>query len=222
MSTTISSRLRSTPTRCQILHANADVASWHTWSFRDRSSTSITISFSPRSHQCFTSIMISSWAPNIPQQFEPRSDLLRNTQCQHECGGLGILGRSEQHFYHHTSITTSSWPRNIPIAFELLHEHHDVFLASQHPPANPTPTRLAAKYSMPAPMWRHGIHAFLEVLRYRFPDSLEHMFAFIYIAYSMMALLYETVPAFEDTWIECFGVLSHEYACLRSCISPTL
>jgi len=54
-------------------------------------------------------------------------------------------------------------------------------------------------------MWRHGIHAFLEVLRHRLPESLEHMLAFIYIAYSMMALLFETAPAFEDTWIECLG-----------------
>ena len=61
---------------------------------------------------------------------------------------------------------------------------------------------------MPARMWRHGIHAFLEVLRYRLPDSLEHMLAFIYIAYSMMALLFETVPTFEDTWIECLGKTS--------------
>lgn len=30
---------------------------------------------------------------------------------------------------------------------------------------------------------------------------------FIYLAYSMMALLYETVPAFEETWIECLGDL---------------
>ena len=33
------------------------------------------------------------------------------------------------------------------------------------------------------------------------------MLAFIYIAYSMMALLYETVPTFEDTWIESLGDL---------------
>ena len=33
------------------------------------------------------------------------------------------------------------------------------------------------------------------------------MLAFIYIAYSTMALLYETVPSFEDTWIECLGDL---------------
>ena len=90
---------------------------------------------------------------------------------------------------------------------QLLHEHHDFFLASQHPAASPALSRLAAKYSMPARMWRHGIHAFLEVLRHRLPESLEHMLAFIYIAYSMMALLYETVPAFEDKWIDCLGDL---------------
>jgi hypothetical protein len=36
---------------------------------------------------------------------------------------------------------------------------------------------------------------------------LDHMLAFIYLAYSTMALLYEAVPAFEDTWIECLGDL---------------
>lgn len=33
----------------------------------------------------------------------------------------------------------------------------------------------------------------------RLPASLEHMLMFIYLAYLMMALLYEAVPAFEDT-----------------------
>ena len=42
---------------------------------------------------------------------------------------------------------------------------------------------------------------------HRLPESLEHMLAFIYTAYSMMALLYETVSTFEDTWIECLGDL---------------
>lgn len=89
----------------------------------------------------------------------------------------------------------------------LLSDHHDIFLASQHPAASPALTRLAAKYNMPARMWRHDIHAYLEVLRHWLPESLDHMLAFIYIAYSMMALLYEKVPAFEDTWIECLGDL---------------
>ena len=48
-------------------------------------------------------------------------------------------------------------------------------------------------------------YAFLEVLRHRLPESLEHMLAFIDIAHWMLALLIETVPAFEDTWIECLG-----------------
>ena len=89
----------------------------------------------------------------------------------------------------------------------LLHEHYNFFLASQHPSASPALRRLASIYAMPARMWRHGIHAFLELLRHRLPASLDHILAFIYVAYSMMALLYETVPAFENTWIECLGDL---------------
>ncbi|CUS11446.1 unnamed protein product, partial [Tuber aestivum] len=56
---------------------------------------------------------------------------------------------------------------------------------------------------MPARMWRHGVYSFLELLRHRLPYSLEHMLTFIYTAYRMMALLYETIPAFENTWVEC-------------------
>ena len=106
-----------------------------------------------------------------------------------------------------TRLGNEQWQALIALHRTLLHEHHDFFLASQHPSASPALSKLAVKYSMPARMWRHGIHAFLEVLRHRLPESLDHMLAFIYIAYSMMALLYETVPAFEDTWIECLGDL---------------
>lgn len=89
----------------------------------------------------------------------------------------------------------------------LLHEHHDFLLASQHPSANDGLRRLPSKYAMPARMWRHAIHSFLELLRQKLPTALEHMMTFIYIAYNMMTLLYETVPAFKDTWIECLGDL---------------
>lgn len=108
-------------------------------------------------------------------------------------------------------LKNDQWQSLIALHKQLLHEHHDFFLASQHPSASPALSRLAAKYSMPARMWRHGIHAFLEVLRHRLPESLEHMLAFIYIAYTMMALLYETVSAFEDTWIECLGNSAFTY-----------
>ncbi|KAK4192456.1 EST/SMG-like protein 1 [Podospora australis] len=105
-------------------------------------------------------------------------------------------------------LNNDQWQALIALHRTLLHEHHDFFLASQHPSASPALRRLASKYAMPARMWRHGIHSFLELLRHRLPASLEHMLMFIYLAYSMMALLYETVPAFEDTWIECLGDLS--------------
>ncbi|RYO79196.1 hypothetical protein DL766_006947 [Monosporascus sp. MC13-8B] len=104
-------------------------------------------------------------------------------------------------------LNNEQWQALTQLHRALLHEHHDFFLASQHPSASPALRRLASKYSMPARMWRHGIHSFLELLRHRLPASLEHMLTFIYLAYSMMALLYETVPAFEDTWIECLGDL---------------
>ncbi|KAI1286610.1 hypothetical protein F5Y03DRAFT_380589 [Xylaria venustula] len=106
-----------------------------------------------------------------------------------------------------TELNNEQWQALIALHRTLLHEHHDFFLASQHPSASPALKRLASKYSMPARMWRHGIHSFLELLRHRLPGSLEHMLTFIYLAYSMVALLYETVPAFEDTWIECLGDL---------------
>lgn len=104
-------------------------------------------------------------------------------------------------------LNNEQWQALIALHRTLLHEHHDFFLASQHPSASPALRRLASKYAMPARMWRHGIHSFLELLRHRLPASLEHMLTFLYLAYSMMALLYETVPAFEDTWIECLGDL---------------
>ncbi|PUU73083.1 hypothetical protein B9Z19DRAFT_1069268 [Tuber borchii] len=89
-------------------------------------------------------------------------------------------------------LNDEQWQALIALHRTLLHEHHDFFLASQHPSASPALRRLADKYAMPARMWRHGIYSFLELLRHRLP---------------MMALLYETVPAFEDTWVECLGDL---------------
>ncbi|KAF5239707.1 hypothetical protein FAUST_4755 [Fusarium austroamericanum] len=106
-----------------------------------------------------------------------------------------------------SKLNNEQWQALIALHRTLLHEHHDFFLASQHPAASPALRRLASKYAMPARMWRHGIHSFLELLRHRLPSSLEHMLSFIYLAYSMMARLYETVPGFEDTWIECLGDL---------------
>ncbi|TEA15028.1 Telomerase-binding protein EST1A [Colletotrichum sidae] len=68
-----------------------------------------------------------------------------------------------------TKLNNDQWQALIALHRTLLHEHHDFFLASQHPSASPALRRLAT--------------------------------------YSMMALLYETVPTFEDTWIECLGDL---------------
>ncbi|KAK3905590.1 hypothetical protein C8A05DRAFT_12599, partial [Staphylotrichum tortipilum] len=106
------------------------------------------------------------------------------------------------------NLNNAQWQALIALHRTLLQEHHDFFLASQHPRASPALRRVAQKYAMPARMWRHGIHSFLELLRHQLPQSQDHMLTFIYMAYSMIGLLYETVPAFEDTWIECLGDLA--------------
>ncbi|KAM0707313.1 hypothetical protein Q7P35_005551 [Cladosporium inversicolor] len=105
-------------------------------------------------------------------------------------------------------LSTAQWRDRIAMHRTLLYEHHDFFMATQHPSANPALLGLATKYLMPARMWKHGIHAFLEVLRHRRPHSQEYMLAFIHLAYQMMSLLLETVPGFTDTWIECLGDLA--------------
>jgi hypothetical protein len=108
----------------------------------------------------------------------------------------------------HDELSTEQWQALVALHRTLLYEHHDFLMATQHPSANPALLGLATKYSMPARMWKHGIHAFLEVLRHRRPNSQEYMLAFIYLAYQMMSLLLETVPGFTDTWIECLGDLA--------------
>lgn len=105
-------------------------------------------------------------------------------------------------------LEPDQWQALVALHRTLLYEHHDFLMATQHPSATPALRGLATKYSMPARMWRHGIHAFLEVLRFRRPESQDYMLAFIYLAYQMIALLYETVPTFTDTWIECLGDLA--------------
>jgi len=100
------------------------------------------------------------------------------------------------------------WQALVSLHRSLLHEHHDFFLASQHPSAGPDLRELATTYSMPGRMWKHAIHGFLELLRRSQPVPLDYMLEFIYLAYQMMALLYETVPSFGETWIECLGDLS--------------
>jgi hypothetical protein len=122
------------------------------------------------------------------------------TKCYHvDCAQALAVEKSD------TKLASGHWQALIALHRTLLHEHHDFFLASQHPSASLALQRLAARYSMPARMWKHGIHSFLELLRMRLPDSIDYMLSFIYLAYQMMALLYETVPAFEDVWAECLG-----------------
>ncbi|KAE8354839.1 hypothetical protein BDV28DRAFT_130260 [Aspergillus coremiiformis] len=114
----------------------------------------------------------------------------------------------KQQFVQESDLSHQQWQALIALHRTLLQEHHDFFMASQHPSANLALKKSSEKYNVPARMWRYGIQTFLELLHRRLPGSLEHMLTFIYLAYSILTLLLETVPAFEETWIECLGDLS--------------
>lgn len=105
-------------------------------------------------------------------------------------------------------LSQAQWRVLVSVHRTLLYEHHDFFLASQHPSAGPVLKHLATKYAMPARMWRYGVHSFLELLRQKLPGSMEYMLDFIYLSYSMMTLLLESVPDFKETWVECLGDLA--------------
>ncbi|CAI7617585.1 unnamed protein product [Penicillium discolor] len=105
-------------------------------------------------------------------------------------------------------LSQAQWQTFVSLHRTLLYEHHDFFLASQHPSAGPVLKELAQKYAMPARMWRYGVHSFLELLRQKLPGSMEYMLDFIYLSYSMITLLLESVPYFKETWIECLGDLA--------------
>ncbi|KAK3934165.1 hypothetical protein QBC46DRAFT_274365 [Diplogelasinospora grovesii] len=53
-------------------------------------------------------------------------------------------------------MTAEQWQALIGLHRTLLHEQHDFFLASQHPPATPQLRRLAPKLSRkPVLVWLH-------------------------------------------------------------------
>ncbi|KAK3639632.1 hypothetical protein LTR22_017365 [Elasticomyces elasticus] len=66
-------------------------------------------------------------------------------------------------------LKKSQWQALIAWHRTLLYEHHDFLMATQHPSATLALKALQTKYSMPARMWKHGIHAFFAVFRHRRP-----------------------------------------------------
>lgn len=108
-------------------------------------------------------------------------------------------------------LSNEQWQALVALHRTFLREHHDFFLASQHPTASPMPHRRPTKCAMPAQMWRIGIGSFLELLRHRLPYSQEHTLRFVYLAYQMMGLLVDSTPALHkthETWIDCLGDLA--------------
>ncbi|KAG5921653.1 hypothetical protein E4U42_005777 [Claviceps africana] len=157
----------------------------------------------------------TSWSPmRLQMPHQPNTRSITSDQLLSEVKGIyaGLILLEAKCIEYDTTLRTVDLNDNqyhamISLHQSLLHEHHDFYLSSHHPSACDALQEIAVSYAMPARMWRHGIHSFLELLRLKLPGSLEYLLLFIYIAYSSMALLMETVPKFRATWIECLGDL---------------
>lgn len=106
------------------------------------------------------------------------------------------------------SLSNEQYAALFSLHHTLLNQHYDFFMASQHSSAPEMLKRLATKYVMPARMWKHAIHSFLDLLLSRLPESKAVMDDFIMLAYNMISVVDETVPQFQSTWIEAKGDLA--------------
>jgi hypothetical protein len=98
-----------------------------------------------------------------------------------------------------TELASVNWQSLTDLHHTLLQHHHDFFLTTQLSSASPDIRGLAKTHSMPARMWKHGIHSFLELFRKHLPDSIKYMRQFLDLANQVLKELYRKIPAFEDT-----------------------
>jgi hypothetical protein len=98
------------------------------------------------------------------------------------------------------TLSNDHWQALIALHKTLLHEHHDFFLASQHPSASPALKDLAVKYAMPNRMWRNDIHSLLEILSQKPKEHSDGMAKFLRMVHETMDMLQENVPSMQDEW----------------------
>ncbi|ODH40434.1 hypothetical protein ACO22_01612 [Paracoccidioides brasiliensis] len=114
----------------------------------------------------------------------------------------------DQHTRCISKLSSQHWKAFLALHRTLLHEHHDFFLASQHPSASRVLKNLPFKYAMTARMWRRGIHSFLGLLSRCLPNSPDQMLYSINPVYSITRVPMDGTPSIDDAWIECLGDLA--------------
>jgi hypothetical protein len=117
-----------------------------------------------------------------------------------------------------------SWTEYIELHRTLLHEHHDLILALQHPNASKKVRQIPSKHHTPQRMWTSGMQPLLRLLRsWLKVQNIEerqmtcgHTLKFVSLAYLLLSLLYETAPAFRNFWILYLGHLSRYRVCIET------
>ncbi len=101
------------------------------------------------------------------------------------------------------------WEALVALHRTLLHEHHDFFLATQHPSASPALRRLAVKYGMPGRMWRNGIRSVLDIFSSNPNMRPEQMQEFLRTLRQSMDMLQENIPGMGGEWTKIEAALTN-------------
>ena len=136
-----------------------------------------------------------------------KSLIMVENKCIHVDRTQAAAIRKAQAENHPIYLFNEQWQALTALHRTLLHEHHDLLLALHHPCASKELRQLAVVYKVPARMWHYGIYSYLELLRHQLPESLEHMLHFVYLAFQLIARLFEAAPSLEDTWAVHLGHL---------------
>ena len=116
-------------------------------------------------------------------------------------------------------MSDSEWQRHIIRHESLLNRYENVilvFVKSHIPSAGLLLKQFCGSRRILARMWRHGIFVFLEILRQRYPNTVEHIIRFINSAYSTIIRLSGNVSLFRDTWNEQLGDLARYRMAMES------
>lgn len=149
----------------------------------------------------FSPIKVSAHSRGLNLLLQPESRPVSQERLVAETmsiySGLAMVEAQCIHILTASEVQFGPWIR---LHKSFLDECLGFFLVSQHPDASHALKQLATTYKIPERMWRR-VHSFVELLQHELPASLEFMISFVYPAYQMMTLLYETVPSLENTWM---------------------
>jgi hypothetical protein len=102
-------------------------------------------------------------------------------------------------------LNDGEWQAIIALHRNLLHEHHDFFLASQHRSATAASNKLAVGYATSTRMHWHELYSFSDKSWYSLFTSIDHTMTSTRLSDPTITLLHESLSTYNDSQYEHSG-----------------